>query len=119
MSIHSIREVVKTLLKDSKLDGFYSNPNLQGTDATWLFQNGVGRRLVKEFTIMPLQTITFFERVLRFSLCSFKSINFSSVTFLNFVILLTVLLAATPFFFEYLPLHSTYNTIQPFNNNTE
>ena len=38
------------MLKNAKLDGFFSNHSLRRSSTTHLFQAGVGIKLVKEFT---------------------------------------------------------------------
>ena len=50
LGLNSIRKVVQTLLKDSKLDGFFTNHSLRRTSTTRLFRKGVDRKLIKEFT---------------------------------------------------------------------
>ena len=47
---HKIQEVVKNLLKNAKLDGFFTNHSLRRSGTTRLFQAGVSRKLIKEFT---------------------------------------------------------------------
>ena len=47
---NSIRSTVKELLKDAKVDCYMTNHSLRRSSATRLFQNGVDRKLVKEFT---------------------------------------------------------------------
>ena len=50
MGIHAIRKTVGELLKHVELDGFFSNHSLRRTSTTRLFNAGVDRKLVKEFT---------------------------------------------------------------------
>ena len=50
LGIHSIRKTITELLKHSELDGFFSNHSLRRTSTTRLFNAGVDRKLVKEFT---------------------------------------------------------------------
>ena len=50
LGIHSIRKTIGMLLKCSELDGFFSNHSLHRTSTTRLFNAGVDRKLVKEFT---------------------------------------------------------------------
>ena len=45
-----IKEVVKTLLSDAKIDGYFTNHSLRHTGGSRLFQAGVDRKLVKEVT---------------------------------------------------------------------
>ena len=47
---NSLRNVVSAMLKDAKLDGFFTNHSLRRTGTTRLFQKGVDRKLIKEFT---------------------------------------------------------------------
>ena len=47
---HTLSKVVGKLLKNSKLDGFFSNHSLRRASTTRLFQAGVDRKIVKEFT---------------------------------------------------------------------
>ena len=50
LGVHAIRKTVGQLLKYSELDGFFSNHSLRRTSTTRLFNAGVDRKLVKEFT---------------------------------------------------------------------
>ena len=50
IGIHCLRKTVNELLKNSDLDGFFSNHSLRRTSTTRLFNAGVDRKLVKEFT---------------------------------------------------------------------
>ena len=50
LGVHAIRKTVKELLKNSELDGFFSNHSLRRTGTTRLFNAGVDRKIVKEFT---------------------------------------------------------------------
>ena len=45
-----MRKTIKELLKHSELDGFFSNHSLRRLSTTRLFNAGVDRKLVKEFT---------------------------------------------------------------------
>ena len=47
---NTLRKTVKEMLKSAKLDGYFTNHNLCRTGTTCLFQAGVSRKLVKEFT---------------------------------------------------------------------
>ena len=47
---HTLTKVVGKLLKVSDLDGFFSNHSLRRTSTTRLFQAGVDRKIIKEFT---------------------------------------------------------------------
>ena len=47
---NTLRKVVSSLLKSANLDGYFTNPSLYRTSATRLFQAGIDRKLVKEFT---------------------------------------------------------------------
>ena len=47
---NTLREVVKNLLKNAKLDGYFINYSLRRSGTTRLFQAGVDRKLIKEFT---------------------------------------------------------------------
>ena len=47
---HTLSKVVGKLLKDAQLDGFFSNHSLRRTSTTHLFQAGVDRKVIKEFT---------------------------------------------------------------------
>ena len=49
VGINSLRKVVGSMLKDGKLDGYFTNHNLRRSGTTRLFQNGIDRKLVKEF----------------------------------------------------------------------
>ena len=47
---NTLRKVVSSLLKSANLDGYFTNHSLHRTSATRLFQAGIDRKLVKEFT---------------------------------------------------------------------
>ena len=49
--INTLRKTVGSVLKDAKLDGFFTNHSLQRSGTTRLFQAGVDRKIVKEFTL--------------------------------------------------------------------
>ena len=50
LGINKVRSVVKDMLKDVGLDGFFSNHSLRRTAATRLFQAGQNVKLIKEVT---------------------------------------------------------------------
>ena len=50
LGVHSIRQTIKELLKHSELDGFFTNHSLRRTGTTRLFNAGVDRKIVKEYT---------------------------------------------------------------------
>ena len=50
MGVNAIKKVVGEMLKDVKLDGFFSNHSLRRSGTTRLFQAGVDRKIVKEYT---------------------------------------------------------------------
>ena len=50
VAINSLRKVVQTLLKDAKLNGYFTNHSLRRSGTTRLFHKGVDRKLIKEFT---------------------------------------------------------------------
>ena len=47
---NKVKEVVKQLLSDAKIDGYFTNHSLRRSGGTRLFQAGVERKLVKEVT---------------------------------------------------------------------
>ena len=47
---NTLRKVVSSMLKSANLDGYFTNHSLRRKSATRLFQAGVDRKLVKEFT---------------------------------------------------------------------
>ena len=47
---HSISQVAANFLKSGNLNGHFTNHSLRHTSATRLFQTGVDRKLVREFT---------------------------------------------------------------------
>ena len=47
---NTLRQTVGKRLKNSKLDGFFSNHSLRRSGTTRLFQAGIDRKLVKEYT---------------------------------------------------------------------
>ena len=47
---YTLTKVVASLLWDAKLDGYFTNHSLRRTSTTRLFQAGVDRKIVKEFT---------------------------------------------------------------------
>ena len=50
LGAHKVREVVKELLSSANIDGYFTNHSLRSTGGSRLFQAGVDRKLVKEFT---------------------------------------------------------------------
>ena len=46
---HTLSKTVKELLKIAKLEGFFTNHSLRHSGTTRLFQQGVNKKLVKEF----------------------------------------------------------------------
>ena len=50
MGTNRIKEVVKLLLNDAKIDGYFTNHSLRRTGGSRLFQAGVEQKLVKEVT---------------------------------------------------------------------
>ena len=50
LGLNKIRKTVKEMLKDTELDGFFSNHSLRRTGTSHLFQAGVDRKLVKEYS---------------------------------------------------------------------
>ena len=48
--LNTLRKTVKEMLKSAKLDGFFTNYSLRCTITTHLFQAGVDRKIIKEFT---------------------------------------------------------------------
>ena len=50
VSINTLRSVVKNMIKDGNLPGFKTNHSLRRSGTTRLFQNGIDRKLIKEFT---------------------------------------------------------------------
>ena len=47
---HTLTKVVSELLKNVELDGFFSNHSLRRTSTTHLFQAGIDKKIIKEFT---------------------------------------------------------------------
>ena len=50
LGINAVKKTVGSLLKDAKLDGYFTNHSLCRSSTTRLFQAGVDHKLVKEFT---------------------------------------------------------------------
>ena len=50
LGVNAIKSTVGKLLKDAQLDGFFSNHSLRRSSTTRLFQAGVDRKILKEFT---------------------------------------------------------------------
>ena len=50
VGVNTLRKYVQEMLKSAKLDGFFTNHSLRRTSTTRLFQAGVDRKLIKEFT---------------------------------------------------------------------
>ena len=50
VGLNSIRKVVGNLLKSAQLDGHFTNHSLRRSSTSRLFQSGVDRKLIKEFT---------------------------------------------------------------------
>ena len=47
---NSISKVVKQMMKDANIEGFFTNHSLRRTGGTRLFRGGIDRKLVKETT---------------------------------------------------------------------
>ena len=50
VGINTLRGSIKSMLKDANMEGFKTNHSLRRSGTTRLFQNGIDRKLVKEFT---------------------------------------------------------------------
>ena len=50
LGINAICSTVSQMLKDAKLDGYFTNHSLRRSGTTRLFQAGVDRKVIKEFT---------------------------------------------------------------------
>ena len=50
MGVNTLRKVVRKLLKSAELDGYFTNHSLRRSGTTRLFQAGVERKIVKEYT---------------------------------------------------------------------
>ena len=50
LGVNSIRSTVSQMLEDAKLDGYFTNHSLRSSGTTRLFQAGVDKKLIKEFT---------------------------------------------------------------------
>ena len=50
VGVNTLKKVTQKLLKNAKLDGFFTNHSLRRSGSTRLFTNGIDRKLVKEFT---------------------------------------------------------------------
>ena len=50
VGLNTIRKVIRTLAEDSGLEGYFTNYSLRRTGITRLFQAGIDRKLVKEFS---------------------------------------------------------------------
>ena len=50
LGVNAIRKTVTEMLKSAKLDGFFTNHSLCRSGTTRLFQAGVDRKIIKEFT---------------------------------------------------------------------
>ena len=48
--VNTLRKVVSTMLNNAKSNGFFTNHSLRCSGTTRLFQNGIDRKLEKEFT---------------------------------------------------------------------
>ena len=48
--LNSLQKVVSNLLKSANLDGHFTNHSLRRTGASRLFQHGIDKKLIKEFT---------------------------------------------------------------------
>ena len=49
VGMHTLSKTVKQMLKSANLDGFFTNHSLRHSGTSRLFQNGVDRKLVKEY----------------------------------------------------------------------
>ena len=50
MGQNSLAKVIKTMLHDSRIDGFFTGHSLRRSGTTRLFQAGVDRKLIKEMS---------------------------------------------------------------------
>ena len=50
MGQNSLGKVVQVLMKDAKIEGFFTNHSLRRSGGTRLFNAGIDRKLVKEAT---------------------------------------------------------------------
>ena len=50
VGLNTLKKTIGQLLKNAKLDGYFTNHSLRRTGTTRLFQAGVDRKLLKEFT---------------------------------------------------------------------
>ena len=50
VGLNTIKKVIKKMLENAKLDGFFTNHSLRCSGTTRLFNEGIDRKLVKEFT---------------------------------------------------------------------
>ena len=50
VGVNTLHKVVSSMLKSAKLDGFFTNHSLRRSGTTHLFQAGVDRKIVKEYT---------------------------------------------------------------------
>ena len=50
LGINAIRKTVQEMVKSVRLDGFFTNHSLRRSGTTRLFQAGVDRKIIKEFT---------------------------------------------------------------------
>ena len=50
VGLNILKKTIQNLLKNAKLDGFFTNHSLRRSWTTRLFNNGVDRKLVKEYT---------------------------------------------------------------------
>ena len=50
VGLNSIKKVIKTLAENANLEGFFTNHSLHRTGTTRLFQAGINRKIIKEYT---------------------------------------------------------------------
>ena len=50
VGLNTLKKVIATLAEDANLQGFFTNHSLRCTGTTCLFQAGIDRKIVKEFT---------------------------------------------------------------------
>ena len=50
VGLNTLKKTITEMLKSADLDGFFTNHSLRRSSLTYLFQAGVDRKLVKEFT---------------------------------------------------------------------
>ena len=61
VGLNTLKIVVQELLKDMKIEGFYSNHSLRQSGTSHLFRGGIDRKIVKEYSVYTSDAIDAYQ----------------------------------------------------------